>query len=128
MKLNYSNFLYQQSHQFALMGLYVALKRIPTMKLAKAIFSRVHATLQVTMSVCPLFTFLAFLVADKRLYKRFCPSVGPSVGRLVGRSVVIELESVKTPISAPAHPSATGIGRVSVLVGLSVNPLVRLVR
>ena len=27
--------------------------------------------------------------------------------------MVIELESVKTRISAPAHPSATGIGRVS---------------
>ena len=32
---------------------------------------------------------------------------------LVRPSVVIELESVKTRISAPAHPSATGIGRVS---------------
>ena len=30
--------------------------------------------------------------------------------------MVIELESVKTRISAPAHPSATGIGRVSGLV------------
>ena len=63
---------------------------------------------------------LYFLVANKRLYKRLCPSVRPSVGwlvgRLVGRSVVIELESVKTRISAPAHPSATGIGRVSGLV------------
>ena len=29
---------------------------------------------------------------------------------------MIELESVKTRISAPAHPSATGIGRVSGLV------------
>ena len=27
--------------------------------------------------------------------------------------MVIELESVKIRISAPAHPSATGIGRVS---------------
>ena len=27
--------------------------------------------------------------------------------------MVIEFESVKTRISAPAHPSATGIGRVS---------------
>ena len=39
-------------------------------------------------------------------------SVGPSVRR----SVVIELESVKIGISAPAHPSATSIGRVSGLV------------
>ena len=52
-----------------------------------------------------------FLVADKRLYKRLCPSVRQSIGP----SVVIELESVKTRISAPAHPSATG-GRVSGLV------------
>ena len=68
-----------------------------------------------------IFIFLtSFLVADKRLYKRLCPSVRPSVrplvGWLVGRSVVIELESVKTRISAPAHPSATGIGHVSGLV------------
>ena len=35
--------------------------------------------------------------------------VRPSVGWLVGRSVVIELESVKTRISTPAHPSATGM-------------------
>ena len=58
-----------------------------------------------------------FLVADKRLYKRLCPSVG----RLVGWSVVIELESVKARISAPAHPSATGIGRVSGLVDSGVS-------
>ena len=45
-----------------------------------------------------------------------CRSVGWSVGWLVGRSMVIELESVKMHISAPAHPSATGIGRVSGLV------------
>ena len=37
------------------------------------------------------------------------------VGWLVGRSVVIELKSGKTRISAPAHPSATD-GRVSGLV------------
>ena len=49
-----------------------------------------------------------------RLYSLLCPSVR----RLVGRSVVIELESVKTCISAPAHPSATGIGRVSGLVSI----------
>ena len=34
-------------------------------------------------------------------------SVGPLVRRSVGQSVMIELESVKTRISAPAHPSAT---------------------
>ena len=49
----------------------------------------------------------SFLVADKRLYKRLCPSVGPSVG---------PSKSGKTCISFPAHPSATGIGRVSGLV------------
>ena len=32
--------------------------------------------------------------------------------------MVIESESGKTCISAPAHPSATGIGRVSGLVNL----------
>ena len=57
-----------------------------------------------------------FLVADKRLYKRLCPSVGRSVGWLVGWSVTLESRSGKTRISAPAHPSATGIGRVSGLV------------
>ena len=42
--------------------------------------------------------------------------------RCVGPSVmVIELESVKTRISAPAHPSATGIGRVSGLVNKCVT-------
>ena len=60
---------------------------------------------------------LGFLIADKRLYKRLCPSVrwsvGPSVRRSVGEH---ELKSGKTRISAPAHPSATGIGRVSGLV------------
>ena len=45
-----------------------------------------------------------------------------SVRRSVGRSVmVIELESVKMRISAPAHPSATGIGHVSGLVYNYVN-------
>ena len=33
---------------------------------------------------------------------------------------MIELESGKTRISAPAHPSATGIGRVSGLVFISI--------
>ena len=56
-----------------------------------------------------------FLVADTQLYKRLCPSVGWLVGWLVGWSVVIELKSGKTRISAPAHPSATD-GRVSGLV------------
>ena len=57
------------------------------------------------------------------LYKRPCPSVRPSVGWLVGwsvgRSVTLESKSGKTRISAPAHPSATGIGRVSGLVSLT---------
>ena len=44
-----------------------------------------------------------FLLADTQLF--VCPSVVPSG--------VIELKSGKTDISAPAHPSATGIGRVS---------------
>ena len=46
------------------------------------------------------------------------PSVRPSVGWLVGWSVTLESKSGKTRISAPAHPSATGIGRVSGLVFL----------
>ena len=54
-----------------------------------------------------------FLVADTQLYKRLCPSVGRSVGRSVREH---ESKSVKTRISAPAHPSATGMGRVSGLV------------
>ena len=41
------------------------------------------------------------------------------VGWLVGWSVrERESKSVKTRISAPAHPSATGIGRVSGLVSM----------
>ena len=64
---------------------------------------------------------IKFLVADAQLYKRLCPSVG----WLVGRFMVIELESVKTRISAPAHPSATGIGRVSGLVSqILLNTLI----
>ena len=60
-----------------------------------------------------MFMFMfVFLVADTQLYKRLCPSVR----RSVGPSVVIELENVKTRISAPAHPSATDICRVSGLV------------
>ena len=53
--------------------------------------------------------------------------VRPSVRLSVRPSVmVIELKSVKTRISAPAHPSATGIGRVSGLVFsyLSVSVIV----
>ena len=57
-------------------------------------------------------SMMRFLVAVTQLYKRLCPSVRPSVRP----SVMIELESVKTRISAPAHPSATGIDRVSDLV------------
>ena len=57
-----------------------------------------YATLHPASSVCPL----------------VCWSVGPlvrwSVGPLVRRSVgVHESKSVKTRISAPAHPSATGM-------------------
>ena len=64
-----------------------------------------------------MFMFMfVFLVADTQLYKRLCPSVGPLVRWSVGPSVVIELENVKTRISAPAHPSATDICRVSGLV------------
>merc|ERR1712237_306608 len=44
----------------------------------------------------------SFLVADKRLYKRLCPSVRPLVGRSVGRSVVIELGSAFRPL--PTRP------------------------
>ena len=47
-----------------------------------------------------------FIVADTKLYKRFCPSVRWSVGNDL---------IVKTRISAPAQLSATG-GRVSGLV------------
>ena len=47
----------------------------------------------------PLTVF--FLVAGTQLYKRLCPSVGPSVRW----TVMIELESVKTRISAPAMPT-----------------------
>ena len=39
--------------------------------------------------------------------------------------MVIELEIVKTRISAPAHSSATGIGRVSGLVALAFDLLPR---
>ena len=53
--------------------------------------------------------FFVFSVADTQLYKSLCLSVGPSVREH-------ESKSVKTRISAPAHPSATGIGRVSGLV------------
>ena len=45
-------------------------------------------------------------------------SVGPSVRWSV---MVIESGSVKMRISAPAHPSATGIGHVSGLVYNYVN-------
>ena len=58
-----------------------------------------------------------FLFADLRLYKRLCPSVGS----LVHWSMLIELERVKTRISAPAHPSATGIVSVSGLVSTLNN-------
>ena len=54
-----------------------------------------------------------FLVADTQLYKSLCPSVRLLVGWSVCEH---KSKSVKTRISAPAHPSATGIGRVSGLV------------
>ena len=56
---------------------------------------------------------ILFLVADTQLYKRLCPSVLPLVHPSVHEH---ESKSGKTRISAPAHPSATGIGRVSGLV------------
>ena len=59
--------------------------------------------------VYALGTFYLFSVADKRLYKRLCPSIRWSVGEH-------ESKSGETRISAPAHPSATGFGRVSGLV------------
>ena len=55
--------------------------------------------------------FFYFLVTDMKLFKKLCLSVG----QLVRWSVMIELKSWKTRISAPAHPSATG-GRVFGLV------------
>ena len=75
-------------------------------------------TISLSLSYQPLFSGSAslplwlFLVADTQLYKRLCPSVRP----LVGPSVIIESKSEKTRISAPAHPSATGMGRVFGLV------------
>ena len=57
-----------------------------------------------------MLTYLCSLKKSPSVF--WCGHVGPSVRR----SVVIELESVKTHISAPAYPSATGIGRVSGLV------------
>ena len=60
---------------------------------------------------------VSFLVADTQLYKRLCPSVGRLVGPWWS-----SWESAKTRISAPAHLSATGIGRVSRLVALLLLP------
>ena len=55
-----------------------------------------------------------FLLQTRNSVRGFVhPSICPSLGLSV---MVIELESVKMRISAPAHPSATGIGRVSGLV------------
>ena len=66
---------------------------------------------------CQTFLIHTFLVADKRLYKRLCPSVR----RLVGRSVrEHESKSGENMHFRPAHPSATGIGRVSGLVFLAI--------
>ena len=62
----------------------------------KQIFSRMDTTLHPALSICR--------------------SVGQSVGWSVGRLVRgHKSKSEETPISAPAHPSATG-GRVSGLV------------
>ena len=54
--------------------------------------------------------------SQMRIRESISGFVNPSIRLLVRRSVMIELESVKTRISAPAHPSPTGIGRVSGLV------------
>ena len=51
------------------------------------------------------FFFFLFFLYFTQLYKGLCPSIGPSV--------MIELESVKMRIFAPAYLSATRIGRVS---------------
>ena len=68
--------------------------------------------------VYALGTFYLFSVADKRLYKRLYPSIRWSVGEH-------ESKSGETRISAPAHPSATGIGRVSGLVSITSTHLIR---
>ena len=73
------------------------------------IFSRGLATLWEALSVRPLVRW----------------SVGPLVRWSVGPLVMIEYESAKTLISAPAHLSATSIGRVSGLVSLA-EPLKQL--
>ena len=70
-----------------------------------------------------LYSSLSFLVVDTQLYKRLCPSIHLLVHLSV---MVIESESVKTRISAPAHPSATSIGRVSGLVFLVLNGINKL--
>ena len=79
--------------------------------------STVHPSYELcVLSVHIILFFFFFLDASTHLYKRLCPSVRPLVGWLVGWSVVIELKSRKTRISAPAHPSTTD-RRVSGLVG-----------
>ena len=80
-----------------------------TFKCREILHFQKHSSLRNCFWKRTMFFIFSFLVADMQLYKRLCPSVGWSVGRSVE---VIEL---KTRISAPAHPSATG-GRVSGLV------------
>ena len=66
----------------------------------------------------PLYTngnFISFFSLQLRTRNAIKGFVHPSVGPSVHPSVIIKFESVKTCISAPAHPSATG-GRVSGLV------------
>ena len=81
-----------------------------------------HVSTNETRKTDAIYNMSLFLVADTQLYKRLCPSVGPSIRWSVRPSMMIELESVKTRISAPAHLSATGIGRVSDLVFSGSGP------
>ena len=81
------------------------------------IFFRKLSEMSLNHQIHVLVCFLVFQSRTSDSIRGFVrPSVGQLIGWSVGRSVVIELESVKTRISAPAHPSATGIGRVSGLV------------
>ena len=75
--------------------------------------------------------FLIFLVANKRLYKRVCPSVGPLVRRSVGPSVgpsvgnaffsfINHLKPPKVDPNHLLHPSVRPLVRLS--IGPSVHP------
>ena len=89
------------------MLMYIAVCYVLIHKLAKEhSMSKKHQKLGQKMYIT------TFSVADTQLYKRLCPSVRWLVGRSVRNH---ESKSVKTRISAPAHPSATD-GRVSGLV------------